>query len=309
MSLKPPEFAWLNGRVIPWDHCVIHARSQAAFWGANVFEGLRVYWHKKRQQMYIYRLDDHLRRLRESMKCIDMPVSYSDAEITDACLEVIKQNRYREDIHIVIVAGFGFGNNFDSLGYTADTLMHITALPMPRSPRYEKGAHAAITSWRRISDECMPPRIKTGANYHNSRLAQHEVQKNGFDTAIFLNQRGTISEAPGSCVAMVHKGILVTPPGSSGVLEGITLDSLQRLAHTELGLRFEKREIDRTEMYLADEVFLCGTLAEIQPIISLDRKQIGHGEPGKITRKLQYAYEKEVRTTPDTSLSLSVYDS
>ncbi|CNK77572.1 aminotransferase class IV [Yersinia alsatica] len=307
MSLNKPAFAWLNGEVVPWDKCVIHARSQTAFWGANVFEGIRVYWQEDNQQMFIYRLTDHLRRLRESMKCIDMPVSYSDEEITQGCLQVIKSNHFREDIHIVIVAGFGFGHNFDSLGYTADTLTHITALPMPRSPRYEQGAHAAITSWRRISDECMPPRIKTGANYHNSRLAQHEVQQNGFDTAIFLNQRGTVAEAPGSCVAMVHKGTLATPPGSSGVLEGITLDSLQRLAQTEFGLCFEKREIDRTEMYLADEVFLCGTLAEIQPVISLDRKKIGCGGAGPITRQLQYSYEKEVRSAPTHHYSLPVY--
>jgi branched-chain amino acid aminotransferase len=307
MSLTQPQFAWLNGEVIPWQDCVIHARSQTAFWGANVFEGIRAYWQHESEQLFIYRLKDHLKRLRESMKCLDMPVKYSDEQIIEGCLAVLRNNNYREDVHIVIVAGFGFGNHYDSLGYTEDTLMHITALPMPRSLRYNTGTHAAITTWRRISDECMPPRIKTGANYHNSRLAQHEVVRNGFDTAIFLNQRGTIAEAPGSCVAMIHKGVLITPPGSSGVLEGITLDSLQRIASDQLRLPSLRREIDRTEMYLADEVLLCGTLAEIQPVVSLDRKTISNGKPGPITRQLQQLYEQEVRLQPDRQMATIVY--
>ncbi|WP_429180748.1 aminotransferase class IV [Aeromonas salmonicida] len=306
MNRTKPKFAWLNGDILPWDACLIHARSQAAFWGANVFEGIRAYWNEKNQQLYIYRLADHLKRLRESMKCIDMPATFDDNSITEACLTVLKKNAYREDIHLVIVAGFGFGDNYDSLGYTTDTLMHITALPMPRSPRYDFGAQAAITTWRRISDESMPPRIKTGANYHNSRLAQHEVVRNGFDTAIFLNQRGTISEAPGSCIAMVSRGQIISPPGSSGVLEGITLDSIRKIAQHKLGIEFIQREIDRTEMYLADEVFLCGTLAEIQPVISLDRKKIADGIPGPITRALQEQYELEVRLDPSDRLTLAV---
>jgi branched-chain amino acid aminotransferase len=304
-----PKFAWLNGELVPWDNCVVHARTQGAFWGANVFEGIRAYWNEDKQQLFIYRLHDHLARLRNSMKCLSMPATYSDGDITQACLDVLRANEFREDVHIVVVPYFGMGKNFDPLGYTEDTGMHITALPMPRSPRYHAGARAAISSWRRISDDTMPPRVKTGANYHNSRLAQHEANRNGYDTAIFLNSRATVAECPGACIAMVRDGVLSTPPGTSGVLEGITVASIQRLASSHLDIRFERREIDRTELYLADEVFMCGTLCEIVPIVAIDGKAVSSGLPGKLTRSLQELYEAEVRLRPGEHASLAVYQS
>jgi branched-chain amino acid aminotransferase len=186
--------------------------------------------------------------------------------------------------------------------------MHITAIPMPRSPKYDRGATATISTWRRISDDTMPPRIKTGANYHNSRLAQHEAVRNGFDTALFLNQRGTISEGPGSCLMMYNKGVLTTPPGTSGVLEGITVDSVAKIAEQQMDLKFERREIDRTELYIAEEVFTVGTLSEITPLISVDRKVIGNGQRGPIVQELQHLYELEVRLKPKTELSTLIYD-
>jgi branched-chain amino acid aminotransferase len=140
----------------------------------------------------------------------------------------------------------------------------------------------------------MPPRIKTGANYHNSRLAQHEALRNGYDTTLLLNQRGTVAESPGACVVMVRDGRLVTPPGTSGVLEGITVATVGELAAEDLGVALERREIDRTELYVADEVFLCGTMAEVLPITSLDRLPIGSGQPGPLTRRVQELYQRAV---------------
>ena len=294
-----PRFAWLNGAVIPWDRCVLHARSQGAFWGANVFEGLRAYRCAADRQLYIFRLRDHLARLRCSMKCVRMEIAYSDEEIEAACIELLCANGFEEDVHIVLVAYFGMAPNFDALCSTEDTGLHITATPMPRSTRYHSGAAACIPSWRRIGDDTMPPRIKTGANYHNSRLAQHEALRNGYDTALILNQRGTLAEAPGACVMMVRNGALCTPPGTSGVLEGITVATVAEIAQDKLALAVEKREIDRTELYVADEAFLCGTLAEIQPIVSIDRLPIGDGAPGRLTRRLQALYESAVRAEPE----------
>jgi branched-chain amino acid aminotransferase len=187
------------------------------------------------------------------------------------------------------------GRNFDPLSHTGETGVHITAVPMPRSEGYRTGVAACVSSWRRISDDTMPPRIKAGANYQNSRLAHQEAVRNGFDTTLILNQWGRIAEAPGANVIMVRDRKLVTPPGTSGVLEGITLDSVLRLAQDELGLTIEKRDIDRTEAYVADELFLCGTLAEILPVVTLDRLAIGTGVPGPITRHLQHLYERAVR--------------
>lgn len=290
-----PDFSWFNGKIVPWDQCVLHARSQAAFWGANVFEGVRAYWSPKTQALDIFRLQDHLSRLRRSMKCVGMEIKYSDAELIAATLDLLRRNLVRTDVHIVIVAYFDMAPNFDPMCHTEDTGVHITAVPLGRSPRFEAGASACISSWRRISDDAMPPRIKTGANYHNSRLAQHEATRNGYDTAFFLNQRGTVAEAPGSCVMMVKDRVLYTPPGTSGVLEGITVASISELARDNLGIETVKREIDRTEIYLADEIFIAGTLSEVQPITSLDRQQIGTGAPGPLTRELQGIYDAAVR--------------
>ncbi len=290
-----PEYAWFNGKIVPWDQCVLHARAQAAFWGANVFEGVRAYWQEDAQQLLLFRLQDHLDRLRRSMKCVGMRIEYSDDQIVDACRNLLCENKFETSVHVVIVAYFGMGANFDPMCHTDDTGVHITAVPLGRSERFDRGVSACVSTWRRIADDAMPPRIKTGANYHNSRLAQHEAVRNGYDTALLLNQRGTVAEAPGSCVMMVRDGMLYTPPGTSGVLEGITVSTISELAAQELGLDTIKRELDRTEFYLADEAFLAGTLTEIQPVVSLDRQVIGNGTPGAITRKLQALYDRAVR--------------
>jgi branched-chain amino acid aminotransferase len=304
-----PRYAWLNGEIVPWEACVLHARTQGAFWGANVFEGVRAYWVDGDRQLQLFRLPDHLARLRRSMKCLHMPLRFSEADIEAACVDLLRANELAADAHVVIVGYFGMGPNFDPLAHTEDTGLHVTAVPLRRSKGYHDGVAACISSWRRISDDTMPPRVKAGANYHNSRLAQHEARRNGYDTTIIMNQRGTVAEAPGSCVVMVRDGRLVTPPGTSGVLEGITLASVAEIAERELGVVLERREIDRTELYVADEAFLCGTLAELQPLVSIDRIEIGDGAPGSLTRRLQELYERAVRGDPAYSRWLTpVYE-
>jgi branched-chain amino acid aminotransferase len=303
-----PRHAWLNGEIVPWEHCVLHARTQGAFWGANVFEGVRAYWCPEPEQLYAFRLDDHLARLRRSMKSVHMEIRHSDADLRAACQQLLRANEYREDVHLVVVAYFGMAPNLEGLSLTDDTGVHITAIPMPRSPACERGAAACISSWRRISDDTMPPRIKTGANYHNSRLAHQEARRNGYDTALILNQRGTVAEGPGACVMMARDGRLVTPPGTSGVLEGITVASVAEIAREHLGLDLDVREIDRTELYVADEVFLCGTLVEIMPITSLDRILVGDGAPGPVARQLQARYDRLTHGAgADRGLLLPVY--
>ena len=295
MTSVAPPYAWLNGNVVAWDQCVVHARSQGAFWGANVFEGIRAYWNAQGDQLYAFRLGEHLARLRRSMKSLRMEIEYTEADLERGVVDLIRVNDFRQDVHVCVVAYFNMGPNFDPLCHTTDTGVHITSTPVPRSPAYGRGVAASISSWRRISDDSMPPRIKTGANYHNSRLAQHEAVRNGFDTTLLLNQRGQVSEAPGSCVVMVRDGELITPPGTSGVLEGITLATVAEIAWTELGIPLRRREVDRTELYVADEIFLCGTMSELLPITSIDRLAVGAGVLGPITRRLQELYDREVR--------------
>jgi branched-chain amino acid aminotransferase len=294
-----PRYAWLNGEIVPWDRCVLHGRSQGAFWGANVFEGLKAHWVADAEEAYLFRVEDHLARLRRSMKSLRLEIPYTDADLRDACLRLLRANELRQDAHVVIVAYFGMGPNFDGLSLTDDTGVHITALPVSRSRAYQSGMSVCVSSWRRIGDDTMPPRVKTGANYHNSRLAFQEAKRAGCDTALILNQRGTLAEAPNACVVMVRDGRLVTPPGTAGVLEGITLDTILELARTELGLPVDVREIDRTELYVAGELFLCGTLMEILPVTSVDGLPVGDGLPGPVTRRLQAVYDGVTRTAPE----------
>jgi len=291
----PPPYAWQNGRIVAWDECVVHARSQGAFWGANVFEGVRAYVNPDDGRSYSFRVQDHLARLRRSMKSLHMEIAHTDAELAQACSDLVLANDFGVDVHVCVVAYFDVGPNFDPLAHTTSTGVHITSTPVPRSPAHERGVAAAVSSWRRISDDAMPPRIKAGANYHNSRLAQHEAVRNGFDTTLLLNQRGTVSEAPGSCVVMVRDGQLVTPPGTSGVLEGITVATMAELAAEHLGKTLHRREIDRTELYAADELFLCGTMTELLPITSVDRIPVGDGVRGPVTHALQDHYDDIVR--------------
>jgi branched-chain amino acid aminotransferase len=294
MSATTPEYAWLNGRLVPWDQCVIHARSQGAFWGANVFEGVRAYVAED-GSLNAFRMDDHLARLRRSMKSLRMEIDYTPEQLARACADLVLANDFGTDAHVCVVAYFGMGPGFDPMTTTTETGVHITSTPVPRRPAHDRGVAACISSWRRISDDAMPPRIKTGANYHNSRLAQHEALRNGFDTTLLLNARGTVAEAPGSCMVMVRDGELVTPPGTSGVLEGLTVDTVATLADEQLGLPLRRREIDRTELYVCDEVFLCGTMSELLPVTSVDRLPIGDGLPGPLTRALQGHYDDAVR--------------
>lgn len=307
MPSVTPRYAWLNGKIVPWGQCVVHARSQGAFWGANVFEGVRGYWNAVDEQLYAFRIADHLARLHRSMKCLHMEIEHSDAELRQACIDLIQANEYRQDIHVCLVAYFDMAPNFDPLSYTTETGVHITSTPVPRSAAYDRGVAATISSWRRISDDSMPPRIKTGANYHNSRLAQHEAVRNGYETAFLLNQRGSVAEAPGSCVVAVRDGELLTPPGTSGALEGITVATVAEIASAEMGLTLHRREIDRTELYVADEIFLCGTMSELLPVVSVDRVAIADGAPGPVTRELQRLYDRAVRAQtarPDWSTAM-----
>lgn len=297
MATKP-RYAWLDGGIVPWEQCVLHVRAPGAFWGANVFEGVRGYLSTDGHELSLFRLTEHLARLRRSMKFLRMTVRFSDAEIQDACRELIQANGIAEDAHLTIAGYFDLGDDLDPMNHTACTGMHITAVAAPRDPTRHDGISVGVSSWRRISDDTMPPRIKTGANYHNSRLAHHEAVRHGYDTALFLNVHGHVAESPGSCLVMVSDGRLITPPGTSGTLEGITLASVAELARRELDIELGRREVDRTELYFADEVFLCGTLHEIMPVTAVDGLPIGDGSPGSISRRLQTLYEEVIRGHP-----------
>jgi branched-chain amino acid aminotransferase len=230
------------------------------------------------------------------MKTVRLDVPYTLHEIGQGALDLLRANEFRQDVHFVPVAFFGMGaHNFNTLGPTVDNGVYITAVPWPQPAALWNGATACVASWRRISDDTVPPRLKAGANYQNSRLAQTEARVDGYDTAIILNQRGTVAEGPGACLMMMRDGKLITPPVTAGILESITRTTLMDLATRELGVEVVEREIDRTELYVADEVFMCGSGLEVLPITSVDRIAVGDGTRGSLTKRIQDVYFSAAR--------------
>ena len=242
----------------------------------------------------MFRLNDHYDRLLRSAKLLQLDCTYTKEDFKKALIDTVKANEYYENISVrqtLFVDGFG------SWGSESPVEMFVAPIPRGKtSAEYnKKGLNCCVTSWRRISDDNLSPRVKCGANYINSRVGQREALRNGYDTCIFLNRDGKVAEGPGSCFFMVKDNTLVTPQLTDSVLESITRDTIIRLAKEELGLEVKERTIDRTELYLADEAFLCGSAMEITPIYTIDRYKVGTGEQGKVTKELHLTYLDCVR--------------
>lgn len=281
---------WLNGKVVPLGEAKISVLAPTSQFGLNVFEGIPCYWNEEREKMYAFRLGDHYDRLLRSARLLEIRCPYSKGELKNAFMEAVKACGYREDISVrqtLFVEGPG------SWGSDGPAGMFIAPIQRRKtSAEYnKKGLNVCVSSWRRISDTMLSPRIKCGANYINSRMGQREALRNGYDTCIFLNDSGKASEGPGSCFFMVKNGKLVTPGLTDSVLESITRDTVIKIA-AQMGIAVEERSIDRTELYTADEAFLCGSAMEIRPVVRID----GHGiAGGEITKKLYAAYIDVVR--------------
>ena len=280
---------WMNGRLVVQDQAVLPVNSAAVFYGTNVFEGLRAYWNADDGEVYCFRLQEHFVRFRESMKMMRFAVPYSDVDLYEAVREVLKGNEVREDIHMHLVA-YVTGAGMDA---TAPTGLYIN--PRRRGRIADGGLACCVSSWLRTSDNAIPIRLKCGANYQNGRLAVLQAKADGYDAPILLNQQGHVAEGTGATFFMVRKGKLVTPPISSDILESITRTTLIEEIGPELGLDVVEREIDRTELYVADEAFFCGSGYEITPIVSIDRFPLGDGTLGSTTRRLLTAYMNVVR--------------
>lgn len=281
-------FIYLGGEIMNVNDAKVNVLSPTSQFGLNVFEGIRCYYNEEENQLYAFRLEDHFIRLKKSQRLLVMEDTYTIEELTKAFVDTVKANDYREDIAVrqtLFVDGFG---SWSSKG---PVNMFIAPIPKAKTnPEYnKKGLNCCISSWKRISDNSLSPRIKCGANYINSRMAQLEALRNGYDTTIFLNEFGKVAEGPGSCLFMVKNGKIITPMLTDSVLESITRDTLIKLAEEELGIKVEERTIDRTELYCCDEAFLCGSAMEITPIYSVDRYEIST-EEGKITRQLHDKY-------------------
>jgi branched-chain amino acid aminotransferase len=290
-----PEFLWWNGEQRRWEDATIHVTELGWSTIGAVFEGIRAYWNEDQGELYVFRLQEHLERLARSMKLVRLPLDYSLETLTAAIVELLRENGVREDTYI---RPLGYTSNsatrrYDRPGFEAELLINTTSMPSHLQTGMTQ--QAKISSWRRISEDVMPPRVKNLSNYRNGQLARLEAQYDGYDTAILLSHHGKVSEGPGACVMLVRDGVLVTPDLQSSILESITRDALLVLAREELGLKVEERQVDRTELYLADEVFLCGTAAEITPVISVDKYDVGDGDIGPVTKDLERVFSDVLR--------------
>ena len=285
-------YIWFKNEIVNVNNAKINVLTPTSQFGLNVFEGIPCYWNETEKQLYAFRLDAHYNRLEKSAKLLQINCQYTKEDFTRALIQVIKANDYRENIsvrHTLFVDGFG------SWGSEGPVEMFVAPIPRNRtSAEYnKKGLKCCVASWRRISDSNLSPRIKCGANYINSRVGQREALRNGYDTCIFLNEFGKVAEGPGSCLFMVKRGQLISPQLTDSVLESITRDTVIKLAK-ELGVEVIERCIDRTELYTADEAFLCGSAMEITPIISVDGYQLQNKE-GFYTGKIMSLYHDVVR--------------
>lgn len=281
-------FIWYKGEIVNVNDAKINILAPTAQFGLNVFEGIPCYWNNEVKQLYAFRLDDHYDRLLRSARLIQINCLYTKDDFKKALVDVVKANEYDENLsarQTLFVDGFG------SWGSAEPVDMFVALMPKGKtSSEYnKKGLNCCVTSWRRISDTTLSPRIKCGANYINSRAGQREALRNGYDTCIFLNEAGKVAEGPGSCFFMVVNGTLVTPMLTDSVLESITRDTIIKLAKT-VGISVVERMIDRTELYTCDEAFLCGSAMEVTPVLSIDKYVIGKGETGKITQELHLMY-------------------
>lgn len=284
-----------NGRAIPFQDARIHPLALGVAFGIAVFEGLRAYRHPTTGAFTVFRLDEHLARLGQGMKVLRLADPPPLAALRQAVLEVIRLNEPDEDAYLrvqVQIEGQGMMASTGPVGWIA------AALPRERSTKFATGLAAQVSSWTRLPDNAMPPRIKASANYHAGRLATLQAKADGYDSAILLTNRGKVSEAAAACLFLVRDGVLATPGRGSDILESITRETVITLAR-ELGIPVEERDVDRTELYIADEVFLCGTGQELVPVTSVDRLPVADGTPGAITKRLQAAYESVVRGTTD----------
>lgn len=290
MKFSFSKFVWFDGKLIPIEKAQIPVTTHALQYGTTIFEGIRGYWNSN--NLYIFRLDDHIKRFRNSGKFYSISLNFTNLQIKQAIISLCKKNQLKKSCYI---RPFYFIGNYGiNLHVTKKAPTHVAIYSFPFGDLFnKKGISAGISSWRKFSDSTIPTQAKMGGNYLNSIIATQECKSKGFDEAILLDLKGNVSEAPGENIFMIKNNKVITPPLSSSALEGITRACIFELSK-DLGYKVIIKKIRKDELYQADEIFLSGTAAEITSIIQLDHKKIGTGRLGKVTTKLMTAYSDVV---------------
>lgn len=283
---------YIDGRFVDDADATISVRSRALNYGLGCFGGIRGYLADDESQVYVFRLDQHTERLDRSAKLLMLRLGVEPARLGEIVIELLRKNQVHHDVYVrpmVISASVELAPVLRA----EDSSLIVYSLPLKRYIDKES-IHVCVSSWRRVADNAIPARAKPTAAYLNSALARREAADNGFDEAILLTDGGTVSEGSAEHVFIVRDGGLVSPPSTEDNLDGITRRTLITLAE-DLGLRFQERPIARTELYVADEMFLCGTGAEVTPVASVDKRTLGSGKPGPVTARIKQHFADVVR--------------
>ena len=284
---------FMNGKFIPAEQGFISVRTHAFAYGTGCFEGIRGYWNEDTQQVYLFRLREHYERLQRSSKILRIELPFTVEQLMEQSVELVRQNDQKQDVYLRPVAY----KNAQIIGVRLQNVEDaylLTSEPMGNYVDIE-GLKCGVSSWRRIDDNALPARAKICGSYVNAAFAKTEAMQNGFDEAIMLTHDGHVSEGSAENIFLYINGELVTPAPTENILLGVTRDTVIKLAQKELGLKIQERQVDRTELYIADEIFLCGTGAQIAPVVSVDHSPVGSGKVGPIGQKLQDLYFDVVR--------------
>ena len=287
-------WAFFRGEFVPLRDASVNVMTHAFNYGTAVFEGVRAYWNADEEQLFALELLPHYRRIKASARLLMMEIRQTPEELAELTVELLRRDGLREDVYIRPI----IYKSSETIGvrlHNLDADITIFGVPFGQYIDTEGGIRAQVSSWRRTDDNAIPARGKITGAYVNGALAKSEAQLNGFDEAIVLTADGHVSEGSAENLFIVKNGVLITPPVTDNILEGITRQRLIQIARADLEVTTLERSIDRTELYTADEVFLCGTGAQISPVIEIDRRSIGGGRPGPIAKELSRRYFDAVR--------------
>ncbi len=290
---NPNTIVWFQNRFIRLGEANVNILTHALHYGAGVFEGIRGYYDRQARDLFLFRLLDHYQRWKQNCGILRIAVPPSAEELCEITAELCRRNDFQTNVYVRPIAYKASAR----IGVAADDNDAYSIIAIPFGSYFEntKGLKAGVVSWRRIDDTMIPGRAKICGSYVNSVLAGDEARHNGHDEAIFLNQDGHVAEGATCNIFMLRKGKLITPPATDNILEGITRASVMELARNELGMDVVERSIDRSELYVCDEVFFVGTAVEVAPIVEVDHRPVGKGEMGPVTEKIRSLYGDAAR--------------
>lgn len=286
--------AFFEGKIVPLNEAKISIATHGFLYGTAVFSGMRAYWNEERKRLFVFRPYDHFRRLLNSGKMMAMDIQYDEENLTQLTLDVLRTDNWQEDVYLrptIYKSDMGIGVRLHDL--KDEFCMFVMAFE--KYVKNDTNAHVTFSSWRRIDDNVIPARGKVAGAYANSALIKTDASRAGFDEAIVLDQNGHVSEGSAMNIFMVRDGALVTPSVTDNILEGITRRSIIDLARNELGLQVVERSMDRTEVYIAEEMFMTGTAAQVVAVTKIDHRPVGAGLMGPVTTQLRSLFDDVVR--------------